>query len=64
MVEETFPAQLLPVQALLASTPSAANEPSHKEHEKYLEQVHIASPSDTCFPMDKCTDSDTDFRLS
>ena len=62
--EEVFPAQVPPVQVLSASTPLAAKKPSRKQHEKHLEQVHIASPTDICFPVDKCTDNDANSRLS
>ncbi len=54
----------LPIQAFSASVPLAANEPGRKQHGKHLEQVHIASPSDIYFPMDKYTNNDTDAQLS
>ena len=64
IAEEAFPVQVPPVQAFSALALSTANEPSRKQDEKHLKQVHIASPSDTCFLVDKCTNNDADSRLS
>ena len=56
-------AQAPPVQALSASAPLAANKLGGKQHRKHLEQVHITSPSDICFSMDKFTNNDADAQL-
>ena len=47
----------------MALAPLAANKLGNKQYRKYLEQVHIAFPSDICFPIDKFTNNDADAQL-
>ena len=48
------------IQSSPTSAPSAPNEPGRGQPGKHREQVHIASPSDTYFLIEECTNKDAD----
>ena len=47
----------------MALTPLGANKLGGKQYRKHLKQVHIASLSDICFPINKCIDNNADAQL-
>ena len=49
-----------PTQAPPTSIPPTPIKHSRERPREQLEHVHIASPSDTCFLIDKCMNKDAD----
>ena len=63
---QASPATESPIQSCPTSVPLeplALVELGREQLEKHLEQVHIASTSDICFPIDKCTKNDANVQL-